>query len=202
ALRFYADSISEAMDRYEIKNVLALLDAGAEGNSNTFTLDSGKDALDYPKIVEMVRSLAKYGNNFVLITGSDVTTDIMLMDFNANTFRPYGLENLKIKHIAIEDLTVDTNASGQDEVIDSDVAYLVAVSDSKGNRPMLVARRSLSLANDMADTSMAPKDRIIIDTGNMKNVGAVVKFARGKAGYEEFGAVLINSKTVAKFTRS
>lgn len=202
ALAFYAESIGEALDRYEVKNVLALLDAGAVAESNTYTLDSGKDALDYPKVVEMIRSLAKYGSKFVFITGSNVTTDVMLMDFNANTFRQYGLTNLNITHIPVEDWTVDTNGSGQDAIIDADVAYLVAVADSRGRKPILVARRSLSLAADMADTTVVAKDRIIIDTGNMKNVGSTVTFARGKAGYQEFGAVLLNSKTVAKFTRS
>lgn len=201
ALQFYADSISEAMDRYEVKKVLELLDAAAVAESNTYTLDSGKEDLDFPKVVEMVRSLAKYGRSIVFITGGNITTDVMLMDFTANTFREYGLGTLNIEHIPVEALTVDTDASGQETVLDEDVAYMVAVSDSKNNRPLLVARRQLSLATDMADTTAAPKDRIIIDTGNMKNVGATVKFARGKAGYGQFGAVITNTKVVAKFTR-
>ena len=202
ALAVYADAISEALNRYEIKNVMALLDAGAVAESNTFTPDSGDTELDYLKVVDMVRSLAKYGTNFVLITGSNVTTSVLKMDFRANTFREYGLSNLNIKHIPIEDLTVDTNGSGQEEIIDADTAYLVAVSDSMKNRPLLVSRRDLRILTDMGDTTLESQYRIVIDTGNMKNVGSVVKFARGKAGYEEFGAVLLNSKTVAKFTQS
>lgn len=201
ALEVYADSIAEALDRYEIKNVLALVDAGAVAQSQTFTLDSGKTKLDYLKIVDMVRALAKYGSSFVFITGANVTTDIMTMDFTANTFRQYGLENLKITHIPVEALTVDTNASGQDTVIDADVAYLVAISDAKKNRSIVVARRDVSLAAGMSDTTITAKDRLVIDTGNMKNIGSTVKYAKGKAGYEEFGAVLRNAKTVAKFTR-
>lgn len=202
ALGLYAKSIGEAMDRYEIKNVLALLDAGAVAESNTFTLDSGKDALDYPKLIEMRSSLLKYGTKFVLITGSNVRNDVDLMDYSANTFRPYTLETLGITHMPVLDYTVDTDASGQDALIDADVAYLVAVADAQGNKPILVARRSLALAADMADTTLVGQDRIVIDTGNSKNVGSIVKYARGKAGYEEFGAVLLNSKTVAKFTRA
>lgn len=201
ALQFYADSINEAMNRQEIYAVLQLLEAGVTDTGNSFTLDSGDDALTYPKLVEMIRSLAKYGTNFVLISGANVTTDIMLMDFNANTFRQYGLENLRIKHYPIEDLTVDVNGSGQQEVIDEDTAYLVAVSDAKGNKPVVFARRKISPLADMADTTIVAKERAIIDTGNMKNVGSTVKFARGKAGYEEYGAVLINKYTVAKFTK-
>lgn len=201
ALGLYATAIGEAMDRFEIKNVLALLSAAATAEANLFTLDSGKVALDYPKLIEMRSSLLKYGTRFVLITGSDVRNDVDLMDYRADTNRPYTLETLGITHMPILDYTVDTDASGQDPLIASDVAYLVAVSDAQGNKPVLVARRSLALAADMADTTLVGQDRIVIDTGNMKNVGSIVKYARGKAGYEEFGAVIMNSKTVAKFTR-
>jgi hypothetical protein len=201
ALQLFADSIDEALNRKEISLVLALLDAGAVDTGNEYTLDTGKDALDFPKVVEMARSIAKYGKNLVFITGSNVTTDVMLMDYDANTFRPYGLEALNIKHIPIEDLTVDTDASGQVAVLDPDVAYLVAVSDSKANKPMVVSRRKIEPIADMAGTSMTRKERVIFDTGNIKNIGSSVKYARGKAGYEEFGAVLINKYVVAKFTR-
>lgn len=201
-LKLYTDAISEAMDRDEIKSVLALLDAAAIAESNTFTLDTGKTALDFPKIIEMRSSLLKYGTKFVLITGSNVRTDIDLMDYTANTFRPYTLESLGITHIPVLDYTVDRDASGQAAIISDDVAYLVAVSDAKGNKPVLVARRSLALAADMGDTKAAGQDRIVIDGGNRLPVGATPKFARSKVGYEEFGAVIMNSKTVAKFTRA
>lgn len=201
ALQFYADSINEAMNRQEIYAVLQLLEAGVTDTGNTFTVDSGETALTYPVLVRMIRSLAKYGTNFVMISGSNVTTDVMLMDFNANTFRQYGLENLRIKHVPIEDLTVDVNGSGQNEVIDADTAYLVAVSDAKGNKPVLFARRKIAPLADMSDTKVIAKERAIIDTGNIKNIGSTVKFARGKAGYEEYGAVLLNKYTIAKFTR-
>lgn len=202
ALDFYANAISEALDRKEIKKVIDLIDAAAVAESNVFTLDSGKTAIDYPKLVAMVRSVAKYGTNLVLISGANVTTDIMLMDFSANTFRKYGLENLNIKHIPVENLTVDTDASGQESIIDPDLAYLVAVSDAKGNRPILFARRQVDLAADLNGTQAVGKDRLVIDTGNMKNVGATVKFARGKAGYEQIGAVIVNTKVVAKFSQA
>lgn len=199
-LKFYADSLQEAMNRAEIYAVLQLLDAGAVATSNVFTLSTGEDTLTYPKVVDMVRSVAKYGRNLVFITGADVTTDVMLMDFTANTFRQYGLESLNIKHIPIEELSV-TIAGSPTVVLAADTAYLVAVSDAKANKPVLFARRRLDgiQANDTTvDTS---KERAIIDTGNMINVGTARKFSKGKAAFEEYGAVLLNDKVVAKFTR-
>lgn len=204
ALQTYADTFNEAMDRYEIKNVLALLDAAAVAEGNVHTLESGKTAYDYEQFIEQLRSIQKYGNEFVLIAGANVYSDLLLMDLNQNTFREYGMDKIKgmAKVLKIEDLTVDINGSGQEDVLDPDVAYLVATSDSKKNRPVLVARRSLDITLDKADTRPAPKDRIIVDQGNKMNVGATVKLARGQLMYEEFGAVILNSKVVSKFTRS
>lgn len=202
ALNFYAKSIDEALNRYEVKNVLALLDAAAVAETQTFTLTSGQDGFDYNKAIDMKFALAGYGKNFVLISGANVSKDVALMDKVANTFREYNLTKANIAHIEIPfDWTVDTDASGQASVIDPDVAYLVAVSDSMDNRSILVARRDVSLAADLPGTENAGKDRIVMHTGNIKNVGSTVKLARGVIGYENFGAVIINTKTVAKFTR-
>jgi hypothetical protein len=201
-LAFYAKSIRESLDRKEIKNVLGLLDAGAEAEGNVFTLDSNKARLDYPKIIEMRKSMLKYGTEFILITGENVQEDVDLMDYEADTQRPYTLETLRIKHIPVLSFTVDTDDSGQEAIIDADVAYLVAVKDANGDMPIVAGRRDVSIAADMADTELAAKDTLVITTGNVKPiVGGSVKYGRGKAGYREFGAALKNSKVVAKFTK-
>jgi len=83
-LQFNAEAINEAMDRQEIFTVLALVDAGATAEGKVFTLDSGKTKFDYPKLVEMARSIAKFGRELVLITGGNVTTDIQLLNFDAD----------------------------------------------------------------------------------------------------------------------
>jgi hypothetical protein len=201
ALAFAAEAIGEAMDRVEIKKVLEALDAGAVAEGNVFAPESGDTKLDYPKVVEMYESLSKYGTKFVFVTGSNVTNDVTLMDYVADKNRPYSLQNLNITHIPVLDYTVDVDGSGQEELIDPDVAYLVAVSDAKGRKPILVARRSMAIVGGAADTTVVEKQRIVIDTGNIKNVGSTVKFAKGKSGYEEFGMVLMNSKVVAKFSK-
>lgn len=201
ALALAAESLNEAMDRYEIKGVLNLLEAGAVAEGNVFAPASGGDTLTYPVLVSMRKSIKKYGTEFVLIAGENVSEDIDLMDYVADTNREYALEKLNITHIPVLSWTVDIDGSGQEELIDPDTAYLVAVKDAKGNKPVLVARRAVAQLADMADTTAVAKDRIVIDTGNMKNIGATVKFARGKAGYEEVAMVLLNSKVVAKFTK-
>lgn len=200
-LTFYADSIMEAMNRQEIYAVLQLVDAGAVAESNTFDITSGATKFDFPVLVEMARSVARYGKELVLITGANVTTDIVLMDYDADKNRLISVDQLVARHIPVEELSVTIGGSPT-TVIDPDVAYLVAVSDAKDNRPVLFARRKLDPIGDAMDTEIVAKERAVIDTGNMLNVGANRKFSRGKAGYQEYGAVLINSKTVAKFTRT
>jgi len=200
-LTFMAKAIQEAMDREEIYGVLQLIDAGAVANSNVFTLDTGKTKFDYPKLVEMVRSVAKYGKDLVLITGANVTTDIVLMNYDADKNQAISLQSAGIsKHIPIESLDVDIDGVTKD-VISDDVAYLVAVSDSAQNKPGVFVRRKLE-GIDAPDTEVVSKERAVITTGNIMNAGAVRKFARGTAGFEEYSATLVNSYVVAKFTRA
>lgn len=200
-LKFYADSITEAMNRQEIYAVLQLLEAGISatgGTNNTYGPESGHTAITFPVLVSMLRSLAKYGNNFVLVSGANVTTDLLLMDFRADTFRKYGLDNLNITQMTIEDYQVTVTGSSKN-VIDPDVAYLVAISDSSQRKPIIFSRRKLA-AIVAPDTQIdATKERAIIDTGNMINVSTDRLFSKGKAGFQSYGAVLLNERVVAKF---
>lgn len=200
-IRFYADAITEAMNRQEVYALLQLIDAGAVATGNTFTLDSGVAVMDFKKLTDMARSVAKFGTKLILISGANVTTDIMLMDYNEDKNRAFTADKLITRHIGIEECTVDIDTVTK-TVIDPDVAYLVAVSDSKQNKPVLFARRKISDLADMPDTTASGKERIIIDSGNLINVGTNRKLSRSKTGYEEYGAVLLNNAVVAKFTRA
>lgn len=200
-LKFYADSISEAMDRQEIYSVLQLVDTGATNESNTYTLDSGKTKFDYPKLVEMARSLAKFGNRLVLVTGANVTTDVQLLNYDADKNQAVSILDIVDEHIKVENLSVTIDGSAK-TVIDPDVAYLVATSDAKANRPILFARRRTTSLADAMDTQAMGKERIVIDGGNLINVGSDRKFSRSKTGFQEYSGTSINDKCYAKFTRS
>ena len=201
-LQFNAEAINEAMDRQEIFTVLALVDAGAVAESKVFTLDSGKTKFDYPKLVEMARSIAKFGRELILITGGNVTTDIQLMNYDADKNQSVSIFDVVSKHIPIEELDVDIDTVTK-TVISPDIAYLVAVADSKRNRSLLVARRKTDQLSEMADTETTDeaKERVVINSGNGMNVGNLRKYAKGFFGAEEYSATSINDKTYAKFTR-
>ena len=201
-LQFNAEAINEAMDRQEIFTVLALVDAGATAEGKVFGLDSDETKFTYPKLVEMARSIAKFGRELVLISGGNVTTDIQLMGYDADKNQPISIFDVVSKHIPIEELEVDIDSVTK-VVIDPDVAYLVAVADSQRNRSLLVARRKTEQLNEMADTTSTDeaKERVIISSGNGMNVGNLRKYAKGFFGAEEYSATSINDKTYAKFER-
>jgi len=202
-LSLYAEDAIEALNRKEIKNVLTLIDAGAVARGNTFTLDSGDTKLTLPKLVAMKKAVRKYGKSLVLISGANVTEDIELMDYDADKNRPISIKDVVDEWIPIESLDVTVDGGAVD-VIDDDVAYLVAVSDSKKNKPGYFYRRKISgsVIASSPDTNMVDKERAIIVTGTMKSVDTVDRFSKGFAGVEQIGAVLTNSYCVAKFTRS
>lgn len=190
-----AKNITESLDRLETKTVLDLVIAAAVAEGNTYTLDSGKTKLDYPKIVEMARSIAKYGKNLVLITGADCTTDVVLMDYDADKNREVTLEKLGIKHIAIEELQY--THSGTQTVLATNKALLVAVADADDQKCGDFVRRKVRGIDGAGD-----KERVVINSGPAKHVGSARKLAYGLIGFEQFGAVVKNPKVIASFTRS
>lgn len=202
-LTFNADAIQEAMDRKEIYLVLALALAGAVSESNVYTLRSGEDKFVYPDLVDMARSIARYGKDLVLITGGDITTDIQLMNYDADKNSSVSIFDVVQKHIPIEELSVTINGTPT-VVLPANIAILVAVSDAKKNRSLLVARRQLGQVVQKSDTEYmdVAAERIVISTGNTVNVSTDLLLAKGFVGYEEFSGTSLNDKTYAKYTRT
>ena len=202
-LDLYAEDIQEALNREEIYAVLALVDAAAVARGNVFGLDSGKLKLDYPKLVEMRKALRKYGKTLVLVTGANVTEDVELMQYDANKYSPVNIKDVVDVWIPLEALDVTINGTPT-VIIDADTAYLVAVSDSKKNKPGYFVRRKIdgSILAGLQDTTMVNKERAVIVTGSNKPVGSVEKFAKGIAGLEQVGIVITNSYTCSKFVRA
>lgn len=193
-----ADDQQEVLNRLEVKAVTDLLIAGAESQSNTFSFTSGETKYTFEKIIAMVRSVAKYGTKLVLITGANVTTDIMLMDFDTDKQREATWSKAGISaHFPIEAFAF--THSGAKIVMDADKAIVVAVSDSKNQKPGHFVRRKLD-SIEMGD-EVVNKERLIISTGPAKHVGSNRKLAIGILTYELFGAVLTNEYTTAVFKR-
>ena len=184
----------ESLDRVEIKAVLDMLIASAEASpANTFCNDSGDSAIDFEKVVEMVRSVAKYGNKLVLITGANVTTDVILMDYTEDKNREVSLAKAGIaKQIKIESLTYTHSTTMT--VFDADKALLVATSDAEANKPIHFVRRKVrSLENG------GTKERIIVSAGPRIQVGADPRWAYAIVAMEQYGAVVTNPLCVGVY---
>jgi hypothetical protein len=186
----------ESLDRKEVKDVLDLLIASAVAKSNTFANDSGDSVIDFEKVVDMVRSVAKYGNKLVFITGADVTTDVILMDYSEDKNREVSLAKAGIaKWVKLESLTY--THSGSQTVFASDKALLVATSDSEGNRPIHFVRRKVRSLEGAGE-----KERIIVSAGPRIQVGANPKWAYAITAMEQYGAVVTNPLCVAVYKKA
>ena len=186
----------ESLDRKEIKDVLDLLIAAAEAQPNTFHNDSGDSVIDFEKLVDMVRSVAKYGNKLVLVSGSDVTTDIILMDYSEDKNREVSLAKAGIaKWVKIESLTY-THSDSQ-TVFASDKALLVATSDSDGNRPIHFVRRKVNALETPGE-----KERIIVSAGPRIQVGSSPRWAYAITAMEQYGTVVTNPYCVAVYKKA
>ncbi len=188
-----ANVAMESLNRKEIKAVLDLLIASAESESNTFHNDSGVSAITFKKVVQMVRSVAKYGNKNVLISGGNVTTDIILMDYTEDKNRAKTLADAGIsKHVKIESLTYEQ--SGTQTVFDADKALVVASSDAEQNRCVHFVRRKVN-----ALEKSGTKERIIVASGPRIQVGSNPKWAYAIVAMEQYGAVVTNPKCIAVY---
>lgn len=193
ALKIKADASMESLDRLEVKTVLDLLITAAEGQSNTFANDSSDDAIDFEKLVEIVRSLAKYGSKLVLISGSNVTTDLMLMDYNDDKNREVSVEKAQIsKWIKLEDFTY-THSTSQ-TVFDADKALIIATSDAANQRPVHFVRRKVTSIDGATE-----KERVVVVAGPGHFVGASRKLAYSTVAFEQFGAVVTNPYAIAVY---
>lgn len=200
-MKLNTDAILENMNRQEEYAVLQLISAAATSAGNTFTLDSGTTKFDFPKLVSMRKALLKYGRNLVLISGSNVTEDIDLLDYDSNKFRNHPIDRVVSTHIPIEAYNVNIDSSNTD-VISSDVAYLVAVSDSAARKPILFARRRTAMLTSLMNVTQETKERVFWVSPPNNTRTSTRKGDVGVTGFGEYGGVVLNTATCAKFTRT
>ena len=194
-----AEDQQEVMDRLEIKAVTDLVIAGAVGTGNVFAFTSGEDKFTFEKCVAMVRTVAKYGTKCVLITGADVTTDVMLWDFDNDKNRETSVAKAGISEWHKLEAFAYTE-DGEKVIFPADKCLVVAVSDSKKNKPGYFVRRKVDAV--AMDQGVVAKERLVISSGPAKHVGSSRKLAIGILTYENFGAVLSNVNTCASFKRA
>ena len=190
-------TLTEALDRLEQYHALQCID-NAVPVANQLNISTGKTKVDFPEIIRMVRTIAKYATpgKLVLITGSQITEDILLMDYEADKNREVTLEKAGIsKWIAVEAQQVTIDGSAKN-IIEPNVAYLVADSDVKDKRAGYFVRQRVNGLD-----GAGAKERITISSGILTNVGSARKMAISVLGFEMFGCVVVNSKVLVKLTK-
>ena len=189
-------TIMEALNRKEVKDVLDVLIASAEAQSNTFALDSGVSYLTLAKLDEMIVSIEKYGTKIVAVAGSTCASDIRKLNYNEDKNQAIDLKAFGIDEV-IKVPTFQYTHSTTMTVLDADKLILVALSDSEGGKPVDFVRRKVADVFAGGDD----KERIIVPSGPRLQVGANPKWAYEIAVMEQYGVVQPNPYAVAVFKR-
>lgn len=184
---------NESLNRKEVGDLVRALFIAAEARSNTYALTSGETKIGRENIREMVRSLAKYGNKLVMISGGNVTTDLLDLDYDENKQREITLEKLGInKWIKLEELTYTHSTTKK--VLDADYALVVATSDSDAQRCIHFIRRKTKSIDGSGE-----KERVVVVAGPMVSIDTAQKWAYKVGMMEQYGIVVTNTYVVAAF---
>lgn len=207
ALARKKEAITRGMDKLELYRVLkAILDAGTITEAGTSL--SGKDLYDV--IMEAKHAVEDYGDNYVLLCGSNVKEAIDLYDkakadnFNYNVTLTAKLRELGITVIKVIGRVKRGNISSQETkyLLDRDKFILVARNSTlTQGKPIHFVRRIIS--PDIAKLMGADVDkaqRALFVNPFPVNVGGTNPntLAYGVYGYESIIEVIKNPKAIVK----
>lgn len=187
-------AITNALDNRELHDVLSLLWEGTP-DANRFTLDSGDTYLNFPKLLELVKAVKKYGDKLYLICGADVDTDLTVTDYNENKNQSVisMIEKLGIEKIEVTGVYM---ATMEHNIFESDRALLVATSTVVG-KPASFGRKQLVpgvVIDGQVDAKLRYLSVVPVIPRNAEAPSV------GMWGYGEIQAVLKNPKAVARFS--
>jgi len=206
ALARKKEAITRSMDKLEIYRILkAILDSG---DISEIAVDSGEDLYDI--IVEMKQTAEDYGDNFVLLCGSNVKNAIDVYDkenassHNYNVNLPDKLKALDITPIKVIGQVKKGTIASQSTVklLDKNKCILVARnSQLTEGKPIHFVRRRIS--TDIANMMGAKVDeaqRALFVNPFPVNIGGTNPntLAYGVYGYESIVEVIKNPKAIVK----
>jgi hypothetical protein len=185
-----------------------LISLAAAGKQSTHTLTSGQMRFSYNDLIEMLQDVIDYGDNYVLIVGSEMDQDIKLWNWNDNKYTDLiqAFNNLGIKKIrmGVGNLTVDTNEAARQ--LAANKGYLVAL-DTEMGKPFVFVRKKLNdidlLGAAMKQNGEKPQRLVFISPNPITASGGTSRYlAVGITGFEEIVAACVNGYAVSQFTRS
>lgn len=200
-------TINRAMNAYENYKITSLCSTACAASGNQISLGSGETRFNFSHLVTMKHTIKDYGDDFVLLVGSDVDLDIDLWDWNDNKYHSLkdALEQLRIRIVRVTG-SVDIDGSTTN-VLASTKAYLVARSTEMG-RPIVFVRKRLDdieiLGGVIKEADGDKPERLVFASPNpVTHVSADKRYlAVGITGFEEIAAAVVNQYGIVEFTRA
>jgi len=200
-------SITRAMDKKEVKNIVDALLAKTAGylpgvDPHEYTTVTGDDI--YDAIIGMKHLVEDYGDNFVLLVGSTVKERIDTFDKEKASTLNYSvdligrLEKVGIKIVKMFGQVESTATGGAENVMDKKKMILVARDSTIAEgKPIKFVRRIINA--DIARLMGAEVDsaqRALVVGGTPVNLAGVNTLAYSIYGYESQIFTITNPKAI------
>jgi hypothetical protein len=202
--------INRSLNAEEIKKVILVHDAAIINDAtHRQLLESGQTKFRYPDLLEMRDAVKDYGDNYVLLVGSQVESDIALWDYDENKYHSLkdALDSLNIQIIRVSGTvfrhaTADRTVGQLVEVplLNTNKAILVALNTEMG-KPGVFMRRKLTPIQILGGNIDGQINRAIIQTPAIMPVGATRLPAIGVVGFESIAVAVRNIYGLAGFYR-
>lgn len=198
-------TVNQSLNMRENQYLISLASAAAQ---SSHTLTSAQMRFSYNDLIEMMQDIIDYGDNYVLIVGSELDQDIKLWDWNDNknqsvlqAFQSLGIKKVRM---GVGNLTVDTNTAARQLV--ANTGYLVALNTELG-KPFVFVRKKLNdidlLGAAMKQNGDKPQRLVFISPNPITASGGTTRYlAVGVTGFEEIVGACVNGMCVSKFVRS
>lgn len=199
------DTINRALNAWETKKVIDLIDAAVPAN-NKFTISSGNDHFDFPALVNMIDSILDYADTYVLLAGTQIDKDIKLWDWEDNKYTSLANAlkdlNVQIKRV-FGSVTIDGSAGS---ILATNTAYLIGLVGVSG-KPVLFVRKKLNdldlLGGALFENGEKPERLVFVSPNPVQaNSGSNRYLAVAVTGYEQIAAAVTNPNALARFVRT
>ena len=201
-------TINRSLNAYENNYIIELAQAGVISVAHQHDLDGTNTKFTYDVLINMLQDVIDYGDNYVLLVGATIDTDIKLWDYDENKYHSLleAFKDLAIEKVRVSGtVTIDDSATS---MLSSTIAYLVA-KDTEVGAPFLFVRKRLNdidlLGGAIKQNGERPERLVFVSPNPIAvNVGGTTTryLAVGLTGYEEIVGACINPYAVSEFERA
>lgn len=201
-------TINRALNAYENNYIVDLAAAGALSSGHQHDLHGSDTKFTYARLIDMLQDVIDYGDNYALLVGATIDTDIKLWNYDENKYHSLlaAFTDLGIVKVRVSgSVTIDDSATS---MLSSTKAYLVA-KDTEVGAPFLFVRKRLNdidlLGGAIKQNGERPERLVFVSPNPIAvNLGGTTTryLAIGLTGYEEIVAACINTYSISEFDRA